>query len=95
MLMTLHVDYSDGSAVDTPVTAADFIRFEETWNRSVVQFQNEFRFTDLCWLAWHSVTRRKINNLPWEEWIETLDSVNPADDSKDDIVPLENSQPTG
>jgi len=93
--MTLGVKYADGSAADAPVSAADFIRFEETWNRSIAQFQTEFRFTDLCWLAWHSLSRRKMTSLSWDEWIETLDEVSPTDDSADALVPLEIDQPTG
>lgn len=95
MLMTLQVNYTDESVAVAPITAADFIRFEETFNRSIAQFQTEFRFTDLCWLAWHSLTRRKVTATPWDEWIETLDSVSPVDDGQDDLVPLETSPHTG
>lgn len=95
MLMTLHVKYVDGSAADATVTAADFIRFEETWNRSIAQFQSDFRFTDLCWLAWHSLTRTKRTAEQWDEWINRLDEVSAADEDTAALAPLESNQPTG
>jgi len=94
--MKINLEVITLDAVTTKVTAqfADFIAFEGEKNRSVANFQTELRLTDLAWLAWHAQKRTKTTALKFEEWIETVDSVEVGTDSAV-IVPLENPQPTG
>ena len=94
--MKINLEVITLDAVTTKVTAqfADFIAFEGEKNRSVANFQTELRLTDLAWLAWHAQKRTKKTILKFEEWIETVDSVEVGTDSAV-IVPLENPQPTG
>lgn len=94
MKMHLRITNGDGSTADVTVSAVDLVAFEEKFNRSVAKFQDEFRLTDLFWLAWHSL-RRGNKSLPeFEAWLEASDpEVEFAD--VDDVVPLESSQPLG
>ena len=94
--MKINLEVTTLDAVTTKVSAqfADFIAFENEKNRSVANFQTELRLTDLAWLAWHAEKRTKKTALKFEEWIETVDSVEVGTDSAV-IVPLENHQPTG
>jgi hypothetical protein len=94
--MKINLQITTLDSVTTKVTAqfADFIAFEGEKNRSVANFQTELRLTDLAWLAWHAEKRTKKTALKFEEWIETVDSVEVGTDSAV-IVPLENPQPTG
>ena len=94
--MKINLEVTTLDAVTTKVSAqfADFIAFENEKNRSVANFQTELRLTDLAWLAWHAEKRTKKTALKFEEWIETVDSVEVGTDSAV-IVPLENPQPTG
>jgi hypothetical protein len=94
--MKINLEITTLDSVTTKVTAqfADFIAFEGEKNRSVANFQTELRLTDLAWLAWHAEKRTKKTALKFEEWIETVDSVEVGTDSAV-IVPLENPQPTG
>ena len=94
--MKINLEVTTLDSVTTKVTAqfADFIAFETEQNRSVANFQTELKLTDLAWLAWHSQKRTKKTILKFEEWIETVDSVEVGTDSAV-IVPLENPQPTG
>lgn len=92
MKMHLRVTNSDGSAVDVTVSAADLVAFEAEFNRSVAKFQDEFRLTDMYWLAWHSLRRTRAGIPAFTEWIETADpDVEFGDGS--DVVPLESSPP--
>jgi hypothetical protein len=93
--MKINLEVTTLDNVTTKVTAqfADFIAFEGEKNRSVANFQTELRLTDLAWLAWHA-TKRKKTAMKFEEWIETVESVEVGTDSAV-IVPLENNQPTG
>ena len=94
--MKINLEVTTLDNVTTKVTAqfADFIAFEGEKNRSVANFQTELRLTDLAWLAWHAEKRTKKTAMKFEEWIETVDSVEVGTDSAV-IVPLENNQPTG
>ena len=94
MKINLEVIALDGVVNKVTAQFADFIAFEGEKNRSVANFQTELRLTDLAWLAWHAEKRTKKTALKFEEWIETVDSVEVGTDSAV-IVPLENPQPTG
>ena len=94
MKINLEVTTLDNVTVKATAQFADFIAFETEKNRSVANFQTELKLTDLAWLAWHSQKRTKKTILKFEEWIETVDSVEVGTDSAV-IVPLENPQPTG
>jgi predicted DNA-binding ribbon-helix-helix protein len=94
--MKINLEVTTLDAVTTKVSAqfADFIAFENEKNRSVANFQTELRLSDLAWLAWHAEKRTKKTAMKYEEWLETIESVEVGTDSAV-IVPLENPQPTG
>ena len=95
MRLTLTVVYADESTADAVVSAVDFVRFEEKYDRSVARFEKEMRFTDLCWLAWHSLHRKKATSVDFDQWLDTIESVEFTDNEKDEIVPLESQASTG
>ena len=94
--MKLAMEITLDSGVKEKVTAhfADFIAFEREQNRSVANFQTELKLTDLAWLAWHAEKRTKKTALNFDQWTETVDSVEVGAESSA-INPLEKTQPTG
>jgi len=94
MKINLEVTTLDGVTSKVTAQFSDFIAFEGEKNRSVANFQTELKLTDLAWLAWHSQKRTHTTQLKFEEWTETVESVEVGTDSAV-IVPLENPQPTG
>ena len=94
MKINLEVTTFDGVIEKVTAQFADFIAFETQQNRSVANFQTELKLTDLAWLAWHATKRTKKTAMKFEEWTETIQSVEVGTDSAV-IVPLENPQPTG
>jgi hypothetical protein len=94
MKINLEVITLDGVTTKVIAQFADFIAFEREQNRSVANFQTELKLTDLAWLAWHATKRTKKTALKFDEWIETVDSVEVGTESSV-INPLENPQPTG
>jgi len=94
MRMLLHIDYANGSGADVTVSAPDYVRFEQKFDRSVTQLETNFRLTDLCFLAWSSLNRTKKTDLSFEEWVDTIEGVGGSEDQAE-IVPLESTQPTG
>ena len=94
MKINLNITTLDGVTVKATAQFADFIAFEGEKNRSVANFQTELRLTDLAGLAWHAEKRTKKTAMKFEEWVETVESVEVGTESAV-IVPLENPQPTG
>tara|TARA_R110002020_G_scaffold369336_4_gene581191 strand:+ start:738 stop:1013 length:276 start_codon:yes stop_codon:yes gene_type:complete len=91
MKMLLRVSENGGSAVDVQVSAVDLVRFEETFDKSVGNFQTDFRMKDLFWLAHHAMRRKDPSVPDFDTWLDTRDpDVEASDD--DEIVPLENAQ---
>ena len=86
MKINLRITYADGSAVDTAATTADLVAFEDNFNRSVVNLEAELRLTDICWLAWRSVTRQGKTSADFGAWLESIDGVELVD--AEEPVPL-------
>lgn len=94
MKLNLRVTYNDGSAVPADATTADLVAFEETFNRSVARLEIELRLTDICWLAWKSLTRQQKTGADFTAWLETVEGVELVEDDED-LVPLDSSPSTG
>jgi hypothetical protein len=83
MEMKFIVVYNNGEQQNTTAVFPDFVMFERTWNRSIANFEKEIRLTDIGWLAWKSLTRTKVTNLPFEpEWLNSVLSVELAEDNE-------------
>lgn len=93
MKMNLDVVYNDGRAAAVTCTAVDFVGFEEEFSRSMVKLQTELKFTDLCWLSWHSLSRKDATLGDFKAWLAGVESVQFGEDSE--IVPLESPASTG
>lgn len=93
MRLDLRITYADGSAVDTPATTADLVAFEQTFDRSVARLEAELRLTDVCWLAWRSLTRQGKTSAEFQSWLESIDGVELVE-GEASPAPLESTAPT-
>lgn len=94
MRFPLRITYLDGSAVDVMTTAADSVRFEERFDRSIVKLSTDARYTDMIWLGWAALHRTRQTALEFDAWIDTVDEVTVGGGSSD-VPPLEITPPTG
>jgi hypothetical protein len=86
------IKYLDGSAADISVASvADQVAFERHFDRSIATLSDDFRLTDMCWLAWSGLHRKKDVG-EFDEWLTKVETV---EIDNGDIVPLETNQPTG
>jgi len=92
--MNLRVTYASGKTEEVVASAADLVAFESQFSRSVAKFETEFRYTDICWLSWHSLNRRKKTTKSFDEWIGEIDSVDLGSETNE-ILPLESQAQTG
>lgn len=92
--LNLSVSYADGSAVAVTTAAADLIAFEDAYDRSISRIDEDWRFTDIAYLAWHALKRTGKTDKDFMPWSEDVDMVWFGDE-QEDVVPLESTQPTG
>ena len=93
MKINLHVGFDDGSGVEAVASMPDFIAFERKYDKPVQAFASDVRIEYMCYLAWHNLKRRKVTELEFDDWLETVTDITVG--SEDEIAPLESSQPTG
>jgi hypothetical protein len=80
MKINLRVKYtSETEAKEIVCSARDLVAFEERYNRSVAKLQDEFRLTDLLYLAWHSENRTKATKKEFDAWLDEVEEVQPSE----------------
>ena len=93
MRIEFTITYADGTAAEATASVADQVAFEQQHDRSIARLADDFRLTDACWLAWHSLHRTGKTGLDFDAWLESVDNV---EIGQDRIVPLETTEtPTG
>jgi len=95
MRLPLHVGYEDGSGVDVVASASDLIAFERKFDMAMSAFGDSVRIEWMLWLAWSTLTRKKLVTVEFDSWCDTVDDITFGDSSEAEIPPLESSQPTG
>ncbi len=93
MRIEFTITYADGSAAEATASVADQVAFEQTHDRSIARLADDFRLTDACWLAWHSLKRTGKTAEDFDTWLDRVDNV---EFGQGRIVPLEGTTtPTG
>lgn len=92
MHITFKVSYVDGSAAAATAAVADQVAFETTFDKSIATLSSDFRLHDMCWLAWHGLSRTGKVTDDFDTWLERVDEVVVGDT---EIVPLETAAPIG
>jgi hypothetical protein len=80
------ITYADGTAAEATASVADQVAFEQAHDRSIARLADDFRLTDACWLAWHSLKRTSKTQADFDAWLEGVDNV---EIGQGKIVPLE------
>jgi hypothetical protein len=83
------ITYADGTAAEATASVADQVAFEQQHDRSIARLADDFRLTDACWLAWHSLHRTGKTGLDFDAWLESVDNV---EIGQGRIVPLETTE---
>ena len=93
MRIQFTITYADGTAAEATASVADQVAFEQAHDRSIARLADDFRLTDACWLAWHSLMRTSNTSATFDAWLESVDNV---EIGQGKIVPLEGTTtPTG
>jgi hypothetical protein len=92
MQINFTVKYVDGSAAGAVASVVDQVAFEREHDKSIAAISSDFRLTDICWLAWHSLHRTSKTTESFDTWLERVEEVVIGEA---EIVPLETAVPTG
>jgi len=83
MKINLQVTYLDKTKKEVTAVAADLVAFETKFNLSIASLQTDTKLTHLFFLAYSVEKRTKaIKDLDFEQWLETIESVEAGDSKK-------------
>ena len=75
MRIILRVTYQNSESKEVICSARDLVAFEEKFNRSVAKLEQEFKLTDLLFLAWHSEKRTNATKKEFDSWLDDIDTI--------------------
>jgi hypothetical protein len=76
MKLNLRVEFLDGRVVDpVSVQMPDMLKFEEKFSISISALEREQKLTYIVFLAWAALSRQKLTEKPFDEFIETVELV--------------------
>jgi hypothetical protein len=81
MKLNLRVTYEGSKPKEIICSARDLVAFEEKYDRSVARLQDEFKITDLLFLAWHSENRNNETKKDFDSWLDEIELVEVSDKS--------------
>lgn len=93
LAITMQVKPKGAEARKVTAEPADMVAFEREFQKSITTLQSNVFLTDLFWLAWHAEKRTNATSLGFDEWVATLETVEPV--GGDDMVPLESNPSIG
>lgn len=82
MIINLQVSYTDNTSKEITAKAADIVAFEERFDISMANLQNEVRLTHLLFLAWHAEKRSSATKAEFDKWVETVETIEAVDPKK-------------
>lgn len=75
MKARLRVETSDGETTTVTAAVADFIRWERQYKRRTSDLAASWSLEDWAYLAWSSMRRTKATSATFDDWSQTLVSV--------------------
>lgn len=80
--INLQIQFIDGTSLDVSTTAADYIKFESHFDKSIATLGNDTRLTYMFFLAWAAAKRSGKTELGFDEWSETVSMVGDTEPKK-------------
>jgi hypothetical protein len=84
MKLNLQIQFTDKPDESKLVVCnpSDMIKLETKFDISIASLEANLKVTYLLFLAWASETRTIATTASFEEWVDTIDSISPADEQK-------------
>jgi hypothetical protein len=84
MRLNLQIAYAakPDEAKDIICNPSDMVKLETKFDMSIASLETNIKITHLLFLAWASESRTKATTLPFDEWVDTVESVTPTAEQK-------------
>ena len=84
MKLNLQLQFTDkpNEVKQVVCNPSDMIKLETKFDISIASLEANLKVTHLLFLAWASETRTKATTDSFEEWVDTIESISPADEQK-------------
>lgn len=73
--INLQIQFIDGTSDEVSTAAADYIKFESHFDKSITVLGTDTRLTYMFYLAWAAAKRTKKTELEFDAWSETVSMV--------------------
>lgn len=94
MRVPIRIEYVDGERETIRTSPADAVAFEREFDKPVTAIATG-RAEYFWWIAWHACKRARRTELPFDEWLDRIESVVEDETEPADIVPLDPDPLTG
>ena len=84
MKLNLQIQFTDtpDKVKQVVCNPSDMIKLETKFDISIASLESNIKVTHLLFLAWASETRTKATTASFDEWVDTIESISPADEQK-------------
>lgn len=80
-MISLTIQYADGTEKSVTAIAADIVAFETKFDLSIARLEKEVKLTHLLYMAWNVERRNGDTKVDFDKWVDTVANV-VADDQK-------------
>jgi len=88
MQLRINITYADGSTVDASAATVDLVAWERNAQKPLPRLLDERYLSDMLWLAWHVLHRRKQVSEEFDIWLERVDTMT-LGETEEDTLPLD------
>ena len=88
MQLRINITYADGSTVDASAATVDLVAWERNAQKPLPRLLDERYLSDMLWLAWHVLHRRKQVSEEFDVWLERVDTMT-LGETEEDTLPLD------
>jgi len=88
MQLRINITYEDESTVDATAATVDLVAWERNAQKPLPRLLEERYLSDMLWLAWHVLHRRKQVSEEFDIWLERVDTMT-LGETEEDTLPLD------
>lgn len=92
--VTFTVTTDDGSGVNVTASAPDYVAYEQTFNKSILEGMQHGLWSVYMYVIWHAMFRQGLTQMSWDEWLDSSPSFE-SELKSEEPVPLEPEAPIG
>ena len=88
------VTMGDESGVTVTASAPDYVAYEQTFNKSILEGMQHGLWSVYMYVIWHAMFRQALTTLTWDDWLATS-PIFDRELKSEEPLPLEPEAPIG